>query len=130
MTLHDIEMMKLSQWWWRSVRSGFGFAKVAHLHWKSPCVIWKRQLFRAVAFGAAIPGVVIIGSVFTWWALAALLVYPAQVARVAWKRGVTSHSSWLYSGLLMITKFAELQGIIKYCCGWITGRETGLIEYK
>ncbi|MCP2732664.1 hypothetical protein NJ959_29980, partial [Symplocastrum sp. BBK-W-15] len=45
MTLHDAAMMKFSQWWKRSIRSGWAIAEGVAIHGKSPTVASYGDIF-------------------------------------------------------------------------------------
>ncbi len=130
MTLHDANMQYFSQWWRRSVRGGYGYAKVALLHFHSPFGIWKREVFRILLYGLGVPAVALAGSFVHPAALALLLFYPLQVLRIASREGPSRQQSWVYAFHLVIGKFAEFQGLCKFGLDLLSGRRSKLIEYK
>jgi GT2 family glycosyltransferase len=130
MTLHDAAMRSFTQWWLRSVRSGFAFAEVSRLHHASPYAIWKREVARAVFWAAILPLLIGAGALINPYALWLALAYPLQVFQVGIRRGTTSSESWWFAILSVPGKFAQLLGILKfYWRNWLK-RSAQLIEYK
>jgi GT2 family glycosyltransferase len=124
MTIHDAAMTRFSQWWLRSVRSGYGMTEVTRLHWHSPMALWKKELARAIFWGLLLPFIIGIGVFVNPIAFLALLIYPIQVIRLHASRG------WTYAFFVTLGKFAELQGIFRFYMRHIGQRSTQLIEYK
>lgn len=129
MTQHDAAMKRFGQWWVRMVRSGYAFAEVSRLHRTSPCGIWRREAGRAVFWGGLLPLTICLGALLHPIALAAALAYPLQVGRVAFARGPARSKSWTYALFMMLAKFAEFQGILRFWLQWDRQVVT-LIEYK
>ena len=125
MTWHDAAMVRVSQWWQRSRRAGFAFANAAALHGRSSERFRIRETRRAIVWGAALPAIAVIGTVISPWALALLLLYPAQVLRLS-ARGL----GLIDAVFLTLGKLPEAQGVLGFWWGQATGRRRGLIEYK
>jgi GT2 family glycosyltransferase len=130
MTQHDAAMHRFTQWWIRSVRSGYGFAEVTRLHRASPHLTWEREIARAAFWAGALPLVIAAGALIHPFALWLTLAYPLHVARLGIRRGAASSENWWYAILSVPAKFAQLQGILKFY--WRNWRQqaTPLIEYK
>jgi GT2 family glycosyltransferase len=130
MTQHDAAMHSFSQWWIRSVRSGYGFAEVSRLHSASPHVTWGREIARAVFWAGALPLAIVAGALIHPFALWLIMAYPLHMVRLAIRGGATSPESWWYAILSVPAKFAQLQGIFRFY--WRNWRQqtTQLIEYK
>jgi hypothetical protein len=45
---------------------------------------------------------------------ALLMIYPLQVARIAFRKGAQRRFSWWYSSLMIATKFAEAWGAVRF----------------
>jgi glycosyltransferase involved in cell wall biosynthesis len=118
MTLHDAAIVRLGQWWRRARRAGHAYAEVTALHG-----LWRREMWRAVIWAGWLPVVVVAGFV-TPWAWLGLLVYPVQVLRLGLREG------WAAGGLAVLGKFAEAQGVLRYCRNRLLRRRGGIIEYK
>lgn len=130
MTRHDAAMKRFDQWWIRAVRGGYGMAEVSRLHWRSPFAIWKREFLRAVLLGGAFPALICILALIHPIALAALLIYVAQVCRIAIIRRPASADSWAYAVFATLARFAEFEGALKYYWRRLYRRPIALIEYK
>lgn len=124
MTLHDANLLRFGQWWRRMVRAGFAFAEGAARYGSAPERHWRAETRRAVFWGLGVPmGIVILSAVWPFGWLA-LLVYPAQIARLARRGG------WDWAVFSVIGKFAEARGVVSYWLNRLAGRRRGLIEYK
>jgi glycosyltransferase involved in cell wall biosynthesis len=130
MSRHDAAMQRFGQWWTRAVRGGYGLTEVTQLHWNSPYSIWKRELVRSFIFGGLLPILIVANAMISLVALAALLVYPLWVCRIAMLRRPVDSSSWAYALFVTLAKFAEFQGMLRYCWRRLFHRPIQLIEYK
>jgi GT2 family glycosyltransferase len=114
MTLHDARIMRFGQWWRRMMRGGHAYAEVSNLHRSSPERFWRRQKLRSVFWAGILPVVVIGASFVHHLGLLAAMLYPVQIARVAVRSGAGRKSSWVYSVFMMLAKFAEFMGILRF----------------
>lgn len=131
MTLHDASMMHFHQWWVRTVRTGFAYAQGVDLHGAPPERHRLRESRSLVLWGLCLPLAAIAGTVqFGPWAAALLLVYPVQVARLALKGTGTPRERMLRASFLVIGKFPEAQGALRYLRLRLLRRPAALIEYK
>jgi GT2 family glycosyltransferase len=125
MTLHDAAITHFGQWWKRTRRAGHAFAEGAALHGQPPERHAVRETRSAVVWGLALPAAVMLGMIlFGPWALLALLVWPAQLVRLAPRLGLTR------TVFLMLGKTPEALGVVEYWWRRMTGTRRGLIEYK
>ncbi len=131
MTRHDAAMTRFGQWWRRSMRAGHAFAEGAALHGAPPERHYVAETRRAIAWGVALPVAII--AAFAAVGPAALLLalaYPAQVARLAARDGITRSESWAGAVFNTLGKFAEARGALGYCLGRLRAQRPTLIEYK
>ena len=82
MTLHDAALTRFGQWWNRNRRAGHAYAEGAAMHGTPPERHCVRETRSALAWGAFLPLLVVMGTLVTFWSLALLLVWPAQVLRL------------------------------------------------
>ena len=131
MTLHDAAMTRLRQWWTRNARAGFAFAEGVYLHGAPPERHWVREYRSAWLWGLALPAVLIVLAALAGpIALLGFLLYPSQVLRL-WIRGSGPWRIRLArAGFLMLGKFAEAWGQLRFVAHRLTGTRVGLIEYK
>lgn len=124
MTLHDAAMTKVGQWWKRTRRGGHAFAEGAAMHGAPPERHWVEETRRAVLWGAVLPLLVIVGTLFSPWTLLLLLLYPFQMLRLGRRygreRGV----------FIVLAKLPEALGVLQYWGNRLRRRKAGLIEYK
>ncbi len=131
MTLHDAAMTRFGQWWWRTLRGGYAFAEGAFLHGNAPEQHWRRESRRAWFWGLGIPlATIIAGLMLGWLGLLLLLVYPLQVARLARRGDRTARENWLLAFFLVLGKFPELLGQVKFLLDRFGTGKSALIEYK
>ena len=131
MAWHDAAMTRFSQWWRRAVRAGFAFAEGAHLHGRAPERHWVRESLSALAWGLALPLVVVlllpaVGAP----ALALLLLYPLQVLRLFLRETGPPKTRAARAFFLVLGKFAEALGQLRYALRRWRRAPAGLIEYK
>jgi glycosyltransferase involved in cell wall biosynthesis len=131
MALHDAAMMHFGQWWKRTVRAGYAFAEGVHLHGSPPERHFVRETRRGLFWGLAIP-MFALGLTFLVgaWGLVVLLVYPIQILRLALLGNRSMEENWWRALYLVIGKFPETIGQLKYLYNRIAGRRARLIEYK
>ena len=131
MALHDAAMYRFGQWWTRGVRGGYAFALGASLHPGSPERHWLLEWSRAWIWALGVPLLtVVLAATWSWWALLLLTVYPLQVIRLA-RRSKQSERENLWRGAaLVLGKFAEVVGQMKFLTDRLRGAQSGLIEYK
>lgn len=130
MALHDADISSFDQWWRRNVRTGCAYALGASLHGKSPQRLWVRRQRSAIFWGLILPLAIMVGAVAKIYVIAAFLLYPLQMVRVAFGRRDLGHFAWTYAGFMSLTKFAEMLGIVRFYIGQATGAEHMIIEYK
>lgn len=126
MTLHDAAITRFGQWWRRSVRAGHAFAEGAWIHGAVPHRHWVRETIRALAFGLLLPLLAVIVSFASiGWSLVLLAVYPLQVLRVWARTGDLPHAFYL-----LLSKFPECEGVLRFYGRVLRSGSRTLIEYK
>lgn len=130
MTLHDAAMTRFGQWWKRSLRGGHAFAEGASLHGGSPERHYVREARRAWLWGVALPPAILAASLFHPPVAGLALVYPLQVLRIASRARLTSRDNWWRALFLVLARFPEGLGQLKFLLGRLRGRQSALIEYK
>lgn len=133
MALHDAAMTRFSQWWKRSKRNGYAFANVSAIHGSSMAK-WKHSVRSQLIWGVIVPIVAIFPAIWTHgFSLAVLLVYPLQIARIAWskkKKNSPVGQGLLYGLFCVLGKFPELIGSLRFYLNLWRGRRGRIIEYK
>jgi GT2 family glycosyltransferase len=130
MTLHDAAMYRFGQWWKRMLRGGYGFAIGVALHGAPPERHWVREYRRAWIWGLWIPlGICILTMILGPRMLSLFCVYPLQIIRLALHGKRSSRANWWRAAALVVCKFPEVIGQLKYLIDRRAGR-IRLIEYK
>lgn len=130
MTWHDAAMTRFGQFWKRTERAGHAYAEGAALHGAPPERHGVAGRNRALIWGAGLPLAILLGTlVISPWVLLLLLIYPAQIARLAWRDG-GRREAWLRASFFALEKFPQAKGALGYFWNRSRGRRGGLIEYK
>lgn len=129
MALHDAAMTRFGQWWKRARRGGHACAEGAALHGAAPERLGVAGLRRALAWGLMLPLFTLAGLLVTKWSLALLLLWPAQVIRLAARDGF-SRAGWETGFFLTLCKIPEALGALEYITRRGLHRPAGIIEYK
>ena len=133
MALHDAAMTRFGQWWQRAVRTGYAYAEGAHLHGRPPERHWVREARRSLAWGLGLPALTVILTALAGWpGLLVLSVYPLQFVRLALRgdRRRSRTQNWWQAWFLVLGKFPESLGHLKFVCDRSLGRAARAIEYK
>lgn len=139
MTIHDAAITHFGQWWRRSQRAGHGFAELAHRHPSPHQPDWRRRCRSIVVWAAVLPAMIVaalIGAIMVpalfLLACALALLWPAKMLQIAYSRrsALPARIALAFGVLNMISKFAELTGLVKFHLRRLRGRESELIEYK
>jgi GT2 family glycosyltransferase len=133
-SVHDMAMTRFGQWWWRTVRSGYGYADGAYLHGKSPerhCVrdvrsiVFWGMVLPLLAFGLAWPT---RGTSLALCSAYSLLYW--RVRRYALSRGWSPSDAHLYGLWTVLAKFPMAVGLVTYWSRLVRRRPKQIIEYK
>ena len=131
MTRHDAALYRFGQWWKRSLRSGYAYAQGAALHGAPPERHWVAESRRAWNWGLYIPlGALLLSVALGWPALLLLLIYPLQMVRLARTGRHSARENWLRAGALVISKFPEMLGQLKFLRDRLRRAQSRIIEYK
>ncbi len=132
MTLHDAAIYHFGQWWKRMMRAGYGFAQGAALHGAPPERHGILETRRSWIWGLGIPLAVLVLAPFVgWWSAVVLFAYPIQIIRLSTRGNRPSaRENWLRAGALVLGKFPEMSGQIKFHLDRLRRAQSRLIEYK
>jgi hypothetical protein len=73
----------------------------------------------------------VLASLAGWWSACVLFVYPIQVIRLSARSNRPSaRENWLRGGALVLSKFPEMLGQIKFHLDRLRRAQSRLIEYK
>lgn len=131
MTRHDAALYQFGQWWKRMLRGGYAYALGTSLHGAPPERLWVAESRRAWIWGLWIPlGALFLSVVLGWPGLLLLLIYPLQIVRLALAGRHTARENWLRAGALVISKFPEMLGQVKFLRDRFRRAQSRIIEYK
>lgn len=131
MTLHDAAIYGFAQWWRRTARGGYAFTLGAFMHGDKPERHWVRESLRITFWGAIVPLSIVVPSIIISQAyLCLLLIYPIQVLRVYRQVKYPAVERLFYAGFIVIGKFAEFQGQLRFLRDHFFERKPEIIEYK
>lgn len=131
MTMHDAAMIRFNQWWQRTKRAGYAFAEGAALHGAPPERHWVKESRSALAWGLAIPvATVVCALAFGPVSFLFLMIYPLQIMRLALRGRAEQPIRWWRAFFLVIGKFPEMLGGMKYQANRRLQKRPTLIEYK
>ena len=142
MATHDAAMTKISHWWRREIRAGYGGLDVA-TRFENGAGNFSRQIRSARIWGIGFP-LILIAIAIACSAIGGLrIALPAiaitlclwllQLLRIAIrtkKRGRTATFSLAYAFFLMLGKWAQLIGQFRYILDRRKGSQARLIEHK
>ena len=134
MSVHDANIMKLSQWYKRSKRGGHGYANINHIHGGAPEFYFRKNLRSTFFWGCAYPLATIL-TIFIAPVIALLLIllYTAFITRTTKRLASQGHNlrvASMYSLLIYTGKIPEFLGVIEYWKTRLLSRQHKLIEYK
>ncbi len=134
MTLHDMAMTRFGQWWWRAVRSGYGYADGWALHGKPPERHYLREVRSILVWGLILPVLILILLWPTRGAslalLAGYLYLYGRIHRYGIRRGWSRRDSRLFARWCVLAKFPLAWGLIVYGFRRLTRQQRRIIEYK
>jgi hypothetical protein len=113
------------------VRAGFAYAQGAALYGAPPERHFVRETRRAWTWGLGVPlAALLLALLFGWWALLLFIVYPLQVIRLALRGKRSTRENWWRAAALVVCKFPEMLGQLKFVVSWYRRVPPHLIEYK
>ena len=131
MALHDAALHHFSQWWKRMVRGGYAYAQGAKEHGAPPEQHWVEESRRIWLWGLVIPfGILILALSFDLRLLWLLGIYPLQVIRLAVRGKRSARENWVRALALVLCKFPEMLGQLKFLTDKHRRVQSTLIEYK
>jgi GT2 family glycosyltransferase len=135
MATHDMAMTRFGQWWRRSVRTGHAYAEGSALHGRTTDRHFVRQTRSALFWGILIP---LLALVLAWptrgLSLALLAGYYLLYRRT--RRYYEAHRGWpaadarLYASWIVLAKFPQALGLIRYWAGRLSGKRSCVIEHR
>jgi GT2 family glycosyltransferase len=133
METHDANMLKFSQWWSRSVRAGHAIGQRAFLNGDTVLKDCVRERKSTLFWGVFLPMLALILLIPTrGFSLVIVLAYiflGIKVYLYRRKQGESFRDAMTYAGFIVIGKFANGLGLIKFFVNNLKERYE-IIEYK
>jgi hypothetical protein len=132
MTYHDIDMSHLSEWWWRHVRTGHGFTEIGELY----PAHFRLERMRMWIYGLAFPILGVAGMLAGAWGLVALCLVAYVVSWMRTAQGLCrqdrmpTYQAVQQAFYLTLSKFANVQGMLKFYFRRLRRQPMQIIEYK
>jgi GT2 family glycosyltransferase len=134
MALHDAALRRFSEWWRRAIRSGHAYAECYALHGRAPVRFRARELRSILAFGLGLPalafGLAIATDGLSLLALGAYGVLWLRVRGARLALGNERADASLYATFVVIGKWAEAAGVLRFAWDRLRGRRGKLIEFR
>ncbi len=135
MALHDMAMTRFQQWWKRTVRTGHAYAEGSAMHGRTPERHFVRQARSAVFWGILIPMAAVLFAWPTWGLSLALLagyllLYRRTRRYYAVQRGWSLPDARLYASWIVLAKFPQAVGFVRFWLGKLSGKRSPVIEHR
>ena len=133
MATHDADIHRFAQWWRRAVRGGHAIGQRFSLHGRGAMRDCARERRSVLVWGLALPATILVLAPATH-GLSLLLaggyaVLGQRIARYRRGQGDSGADARLYARFVVIGKFAEAWGLLKFYLNNMAGRFR-IIEYK
>lgn len=133
MAMHDANITSFRQWWRRAVRAGHAIGQRSHLNGNTEMRDCVRERNSTWVWGAGVPLAVLVTVIPTHGISALLLgsylLLLYRVFRFRRGRGDSFQDALLYARYLLLAKFANAVGLIKFHRNRLA-RRYQIIEYK
>jgi GT2 family glycosyltransferase len=133
MATHDAQMQHFGQWWTRAMRGGHALAHRYARHGRTKFKDGRRELRSALFWGFLLPLIILVlllpSRGLSLLLLAGYALLGWRVYRYYSRIGLSPSDARLATRFILYSKFAEFQGILRYCLNRLRGRFR-IIEYK
>jgi len=131
MTLHDAAITQFRPWWKRAERGGYAYTEGAFIHGATFEKFRVKESRRIWIWGILVPFVILFVTLYLGvCGLILWLIYPVQVCRIAFQGTRSRKENWLHAVFLVLGKFPETIGQLRFYYNNYTGKTARLIEYK
>ena len=133
MATHDAQILRFGQWWRRAVRAGHALAHRYARHGRSRFRDGRREIRSVLFWGLALPLLIVV---LLWPSRGLSLLLVGGYVLLGWRvyryyvsTGVRDEDARLAARFIILGKFAEFLGVLRYCLNRMRGRFQ-IIEYK
>ncbi len=135
MTLHDMAMTRFGQWWRRSVRTGHAYAEGSAMYGRTLERHFVRQTRSTIVWGMVLP---LLALGLAWPTRGASLTLLAGYLYLYWRtyryyarrRGWPPSDASLYARWIVLAKFPQAVGLVRYWAGRLLGKRCPVIDYR
>ena len=133
MATHDADIHRFGQWWRRAVRAGHAIGQRFSLNGRGPLQDCARERRSVLVWGMGLPLLIAALAPMTHGSSLLLaggyFVLGRRIARYRRAQGDSPADARLYARFVVLGKFAEAVGLLKFHLNRIVGRFR-IIEYK
>lgn len=133
MATHDANILKFSQWWKRSVRAGHAIGQRAFINGDSAHKDCIKERNSTLFWAGFIPLLIIVFLPFiqgySLLLIGAYFYLCYRVTTFRLKQGDSLGDAWFYTKYLLLSKFANMVGLMKFYFNKLSERYE-IIEYK
>jgi len=133
MATHDADIHRFGQWWKRAVRAGHAIGQRFSLHGRSAARDCARERRSVLFWGAALPATMLalapLSHGLSFLLAGGYLVLFWRIVRYRLGEGDTPRDARLYARFVVIAKFAEALGLLRFHLNHMAGKFR-IIEYK
>jgi GT2 family glycosyltransferase len=135
MTLHDMAMTRFGQWWRRTTRSGHAYAEGSAMYGRTAERHYVRETRSILFWGILVP-VLALGLAWPTRGLSLLmllgyyLLYHRTYRYYAEVRGWPAADARQNAAWIVLAKFPQALGLIRYWIGRLSGQRSRIIEYR
>ena len=134
MARHDCGIVRFREWWVRALRGGHACAESAWRNGRREAPQDVRRVWSITLWAILLPIVLALALWLSpWIALLLFAGYPLlwwRIARARIADGSPGADGRVYASFLVIGKFAEALGLLRYLGARLSGRRSRIIEYK
>ncbi len=133
MATHDADITHFSQWWIRSVRGGHAIGQRVLINGDSRHKDCIKERNSTLFWGLFIPLLIVVLWVptkgYSLLLIGAYFYLSYRVVKFRLSQGDTQDDAWFYAKFLILTKFANMLGLMKFYFNKLSGHYE-IIEYK
>lgn len=133
MATHDANIIRFSQWWKRAVRGGHAIGQRSFLNGNTTQKDCIKERNSTLFWGFGVPAAILLGWMptqgYSLLLIGAYFLLAYRVLRFRLKQGDSLDDAWFYTKYLLLAKFANAIGLIKFYLNKLSGRYE-IIEYK
>lgn len=133
MTLHDLAMTRVSQYWKRAYRTGYGYAAITLRYLRNVRSFWAREFCRILIRGGMALALLLLGFLGSFWHLTLLLFWVPAVLLLLFPRlfrvsafmadkGISCEKARIYAWHCSLVVIPEFFGIVRFLAGAIMNR--------